>query len=102
MFSVASLREKQGLPPEPTADEKKEGKKKKKSRIFLYLKIQSYQISFLERKKKKKRSLDDIPPFGPFVTKIHLFDNEIDCLQPNGFAIIQQTIEAYARFVHFF
>ncbi len=34
--------------------------------------------------------------------KIHLFDNEIDCLQPNGFAIVQQTINAYARFVNSF
>lgn len=42
-----------------------------------------------------------MPRFGPFVTKIHLFDNEIDCLQPNGFAIIQKTISAYARFVIF-
>jgi hypothetical protein len=36
------------------------------------------------------------------VKKIHLFDNEIDCLQPNGFAIVQQTINAYARFVNSF
>jgi hypothetical protein len=55
----------------------------------------------IEMKKKKKISLDDIPPFGPFVTKIHLFDNEIDCLQPDGFAIVQQTINAYARLVSF-
>ncbi len=55
----------------------------------------------IEKKKKKKQSLDDIPPFGPFVTKIHLFDNGIDCLQPDGFAIVQQTINAYARFVSF-
>jgi hypothetical protein len=59
------------------------------------------KIYFIEKKKKKKRSLDDIPPFGPFVTKIHLFDNEIDCLQSDGFNIIQQTINAYARFVNF-
>jgi hypothetical protein len=63
--------------------------------------MKSFRISLIEKKRKKKRSLDDIPPFGPFVTKIHLFDNEIDCLQPNGFAIIQQTITAYARFVCF-
>jgi hypothetical protein len=55
----------------------------------------------IEKKKKNKKSLDDIPPFGPFVTKIHLFDNEIDCLQPDGFAIVQQTINAYARLVSF-
>lgn len=54
---------------------------------------------FIEKKKKKKASLDDIPPFGPLVTKIHLFDNEIDCLQPNGLHIVQQTINAFARSV---
>jgi hypothetical protein len=55
-----------------------------------------------KKKKKKKQSLEEIPPFGPFVTKIHLFDNEIDCLQPDGLNIVQQTINAYARFVNFF
>jgi len=35
-FCLALLREQQGLPPEPTADEKKEGKKKKKSRILIF------------------------------------------------------------------
>ncbi len=63
--------------------------------------MKSYRISFIEKKKKKKQSFDDIPPFGPFVTKIHLFDNEIDCLQPDGFAIVEQTVYAYARFVYF-
>ena len=55
----------------------------------------------IEKKKKKKISLEDPPPFGPLVTKIHLFDNEIDCLQPNGLQIIQQTINAFARLDEF-
>lgn len=55
-------------------------------------------VLFVLEKKKKKQSLDDIPPFGPLVSKIHLFDNEIDCLQPDGFAIVQPTISAFARF----
>lgn len=54
---------------------------------------------FVEKKKKKKRSIEDIPPFGPIVHKIHLFDNEIDCLQPDGLNIVQQTINAFARLV---
>ncbi len=58
-------------------------------------------ISSIE-KKKKRLTLEDLPPYGPIVRKIHLFDNEIDCLQPNGFAIVQQTINAYARFVNSF
>ncbi|CAF0812600.1 unnamed protein product [Rotaria sp. Silwood1] len=52
-----------------------------------------------KKKKKKKLTLDDMPPFGPFVTKIHLFDNDIDCLQPDGFAIVQQPINAFARLI---
>ena len=44
--------------------------------------------------------MEDIPPFGPIVHKIHLFDNEIDCLQPDGLNIVQQTINAFARFVN--
>jgi hypothetical protein len=36
IFCIVALRQQQGLPPEPTADEKKEGKKKKKSRIFIF------------------------------------------------------------------
>jgi hypothetical protein len=36
LFDLALLREQQGLPPEPTPDEKKEGKKKKKSRNLIF------------------------------------------------------------------
>ncbi|CAF2054997.1 unnamed protein product [Rotaria magnacalcarata] len=75
----AALRVQQGLPAELTPAEKKERKKKKK--------------------KKKKLSLDDMPPCGPFVTKIHLFDNEIDCLQADGFAVVQKAVNAFARLI---
>jgi hypothetical protein len=34
LFGVALLREKQGLPPELSPEEKRDGKKKKKSNIF--------------------------------------------------------------------
>ncbi|CAF4634056.1 unnamed protein product, partial [Rotaria magnacalcarata] len=40
-----------------------------------------------------------MPPCGPFVTKIHLFDNEIDCLQADGFAVVQKTVNAFARLI---
>ena len=81
LSSIALLRVQQGLPAELTEEERKAKKKKTK-----------------KKKKKKKKSLDDTPPFGPLVTKIHLFDNEIDCLQPDGLSIVQRTIQAYARF----
>lgn len=60
--------------------------------------VRSSAMFLIEKKKKKKISLEDPPPFGPIVTKIHLFDNEIDCLQPNGLQIIQQIVNAFARF----
>ncbi|CAF3619437.1 unnamed protein product [Adineta steineri] len=71
----------QGLLPEPTEAELAAEKKKKK------------------KKKKKKVTLEDIPPFGPTVNKIHLFDNEIDCLQSNSFPVVLETINAYARLI---
>lgn len=65
-----------------------------------YLVSNFFLFCWIEKKKKKKKiSLEDIPPFGPIVNKIHLFDNEIDCLQPNGLNIIQNVIEAFARLI---
>ncbi|CAF1641403.1 unnamed protein product, partial [Adineta ricciae] len=73
----ALLREQQGLPPEPVVVEKKKKKKKK----------------------KKKQLDEEFPPYGAIVSKLHLFDNEIDCLQPNGLTIVQETINTYARLI---
>ena len=82
-------------------------KNKRKKVEFQYVQYKLYELFWffffsLEKRKKKKQSLDDMPPAGPFVTKIHLFDNGIDYLQADGFALIQRTISAYARLVFLF
>jgi hypothetical protein len=53
LLSVALLREQQGLPAEPLADEKKE-KKKKKSRILILKKKQLDKVNFFHRKEKEE------------------------------------------------
>ncbi|CAF1581321.1 unnamed protein product, partial [Didymodactylos carnosus] len=51
------------------------------------------------QEEKKKKKSDEPPPVGPFVSKIHLFDNEIDHLQRDGLIKIREVIEAYARLI---